>query len=181
MTTKQIFEIDDLIVILLGSPTRSQSLRNRLNGVTRLEKLIFLLETETELPKVLTESPEYEPYNYGPFSKKVYESLDMLAAAGLLKVSGSGASEGDALEASEILGSMDSSDEPYAERQFELTPLGRKYYEAVAEELPEWVVPQVSKFKDSFGMLSLRQLVRYVYENHPDMITKSLIRDQVLD
>jgi hypothetical protein len=143
--------------------------------------LIFLLESEAGLDAVMTESPDYEAYNYGPFSMKVYESVDVLAAAGLLKVSGSGTSDGDAFEASQILGSMDSNDEPYTERQFELTSLGRQYYEAVIEELPKWVVPRVSEFKDSFGTLSLRQLVRYVYENHPKMITKSLILEQVFE
>lgn len=177
MPETPVFEVDDLIVILLGSPTRPGFQRGRLDGVTRLEKLVYLLEEETRVGEVLTESADYVPYNYGPFSKKVYEAVNMLEAAGLVKTTTTGGSD-DSVEARSFFGGTDG---PYAERRFVLTDRGREYYDVTSKELPDWVVPTVSEYKETFGSLPLRQLLRYVYENHPDMTTKSMIRDEVLD
>ncbi len=176
MTKNPVFEVDDLIVVLLASPSQNAALTARINGSTRLEKLIYLLVSETRVPEVLTESANYVPYHYGPFSKKVYESIDMLEAAGLVRVRVDGLPEIPD-ETRQILGSDGA---PYAERQFDLTELGLKYFEALKAELPDWALREVADVKQTFGSLPLRQLVRYVYENHPEMTENSVIRDQVL-
>ena len=47
--SKPQFEVDDAIVLILGAPTKAPALKDRLEGITRLEKLVFLLEKETVL------------------------------------------------------------------------------------------------------------------------------------
>jgi hypothetical protein len=42
------------------------------------------------------------------------------------------------------------------------------------------VSTELREFKARFAGLPLRQLIRYVYERHPDFTDKSLIRDDVL-
>lgn len=172
------FEVDDAIVLLLGAPTKS--LRSgRIEGITRLEKLIFLLHRESDLGALLTESPEFEAHNFGPFSAKVYQAVETLEAAGLITDSASlSPTTEDSWEADVLIG-----DEPatsYTTRDFELTDLGRKYYEALIGELPANVEHTVAKLKEQFAGLPLRQLIRYVYTRHEDMTGKSLIRDDVL-
>ena len=72
-------EIDDLIVLLLGATPD-----NAVKGITRLEKMIFVLERETPVGELLTEESEYQPYRFGPFSPKIYEAVESLRAAGLV-------------------------------------------------------------------------------------------------
>ena len=50
---KPIFEVDDAIVLLLGAPSKLPQLAGRMQGVTRLEKLIFLLDQETSLRELM--------------------------------------------------------------------------------------------------------------------------------
>ena len=128
-------EVDDAIVLLLGAPSDSLARHGRIDGITRLEKLIFLVEHETDLRNLLTEHADFEAYNFGPFSGKVYQAVDTLIAAGLLEDSAElASSREDSWEAEKVVGTQPA--DPYATRNFALTARGRKYYEALIDELP---------------------------------------------
>ncbi|NBD34365.1 MAG: hypothetical protein GVY30_00010 [Chloroflexi bacterium] len=171
-------EVDDAIVLLLGSPSSVPSLSNQLKGVTRLEKLLFLIEKETDLAKLLEEDMGFSAHNFGPFSAKIYQMLEVLASAGLLEDSSSYSSTTeDSWEASEVIG---EPVDPYATRDFKLTARGQKYYKALISELPMDTEVTISRFKERFGALPLRQLIRYVYQKYPKYTEKSLIKDEVL-
>jgi hypothetical protein len=173
-----VIETDDLVVLMLGAPSPSGQQSGRIEGITRLEKLVFLIEKE-RAPKWLTENAGFVSHNFGPFSSKIYTAVDTLVAAGLLKDSGSlAASTEDAWETENIIGEQMS--DPYATRNFELTERGRRYYDALIKELPAGVEEELASFKARFATLPLRQLIRYVYERHPDFTDKSIIRDDVL-
>ena len=171
------FEVDDAIVLLLGARSRLPTLEGRLDGVTRLEKLIFLLKKETQLGEVLTEDPEFHSYDFGPFSSKIYQAVEMLERAELLRedVNYAGATD-DTWETVNIVG----TDAPYASRSFELTERGKRYFEALQRETPKHVVMEVTALKDRFASMPLRQLVRYVYQKYPEYTTRSKIKDEIL-
>jgi hypothetical protein len=172
-------EVDDAIVLLLGAPSKVSTLRNRVDGITRLEKLLFLLEHETPLGNQLSENPEFESHNFGPFSSKIYQAVDTLAAAGLIEDSAAIASStDDAWEAEHLIGTSPS--DPYATRNFSLTDKGRRYYKALVEELPSDTEATLERFKQRFAALPLRQLIRYVYQKYPGYTDKSLIRRDIL-
>lgn len=172
------FEVDDAIVLILGAPTQQPALKDRLEGITRLEKLVFLLQRETELGQLLTEDPEFHAHHFGPFSSKIYEAVEVLKAALLLEETGriSGASD-DAWEAQQFLLGRDAE---YTTRDFSLTQKGRSYYEALVSVLPKGAIQVASHLKDQYGSLPLRQLIRYVYQRYPSLAAESKIRDQVL-
>lgn len=179
MTGPVPFEVDDAIVLLLGTPSKSPALRGRLEGITRLEKLVFLLENETPLGGRLTESPEFVPHNFGPFSQKVYQAIELLSAAGLVNDSASIAvTKEDSWESDEIIG--DEPEKLYTTRDFELTSRGRRYYDALLKELPPDTEQIVGDLKSRFGAMPLRQLIRYVYARYPPMTSKSLIKEKIL-
>ncbi len=150
-----------------------------MDGITRLEKLLFLLEQETPLGDQLSEKPDFESHNFGPFSSKIYQAVDTLAAAGLLEDSaGIASSTEDAWEAENLIGTNVS--DPYATRNFSLTEKGRRYYKALIKELPSDTEVILEQFKERFGTLPLRQLIRYVYQRYPSYTDKSLIRRDIL-
>lgn len=164
------FEVDDAIVLLLGAPSRSPALRNRISGITRLEKLLFLLEKETDLGALMTEDTGFVAHNFGPFSSKVYQAVETLEAANLVTDSASLAASGeDSWESDEIIGDDPAS--RYTTRDFELTPTGERYYRALLKELPQDTEKIVQGLKDKFAGLPLRQLIRYVYSRHDDWDT----------
>ena len=70
-----------------------------------LEKLVFLLQKESEIGSLLTEDPEYRPDNFGPFSVKVYQAVETLAAVNIIvDTSELSQSTEDMWESSQIVG-----------------------------------------------------------------------------
>lgn len=63
-------EVDDAIVLLLGAPSDRSKTADRIEGITRLEKLLFLLNQEADVSDLLTEDPEFHSHNFGQFSAK---------------------------------------------------------------------------------------------------------------
>lgn len=174
------FEVDDAIVLLIGSDPGPKEKAGEIRGITRLEKLVFLLEKETKAGSLMTEKADFEAYNFGPFSQKVYQALNTLSAAGLVRdTAEKSASNEDQYEVSQVVG-MDAAPAPYATRDFELTDVGREYYQALVSELPKEAVEEVTHLRRKFAGWSLRQLVRYVYERHDDYTVNSLIREDIL-
>lgn len=174
-----VLEIDDVIVLLLGSPTRIPALVGQISGITRLEKLIFLIENESSLDEIMSEKAEFSAYNFGPFSAAVYKAVDSLHGYELIEDSGSLTSNSeDSWEQVRVIG-VDRSD-PYATRDFRLTAKGKRYYDALCQEVPSKYVEELTRLKEQFGSIPLRQLVRYVYQRYPEMTEKSIIREDVL-
>lgn len=173
-------EIDDAIVLLLGAGVE-EGRPARLQGITRLEKLIFLLERETKSARWLTQNAEFEPYNFGPFSRKVYDAVETLAAAGIISDSAQLAPDDmDTWETREVIGEVPGGSNPYTTRDFALTDRGWRYFSALEKELASDSLEELASFKSRFASLPLRQLVRYVYLRYEDYTTKSLIRDDIL-
>ena len=115
------FEVDDAIVLLLGSDGGSPSLSGQIKGITRLEKLIFLLQKESTLGDIFTEDPDFHAHNFGPFSSLIYQAVETLEAANLIEQKNiySGSNE-DTWETVNIVG----DDAPYKSREFRLTERG---------------------------------------------------------
>jgi hypothetical protein len=174
-----VLETDDAIVLVLGAPGGPDR-QGYLEGVTRLEKLVFLLERETPVRDWLTETADFRSFRFGPFSSKIYQAVDTLAAADLLRDSAKAAkSSEDRWESVNVL--LDGADvDPYTTRVFELTDRGMRYYAAIILELPSTAEDTLASFKRRFAHLPLRQLVRYVYERYPQFTDQPEIRDQIL-
>ena len=176
--TSSPIEVDDAIVLILGAPSNAPALQGKVEGITRLEKLVFLLQKESEIGSFLTEDPGYRADNFGPFSVKVYQAVETLAAAELIKDSAElSQSTEDAWETSHLVG---NETDPYATRNFTLTTRGEKYYSALINELPSDAEKVLAQFKTRFAPLPLRQLIRYVYTKYPEFTHKSLIKDDIL-
>lgn len=173
-------EIDDAIVLLLGTSV-SGDRGGEIRGITRLEKLIFLLERETSSDKWLDENAGFEAYKFGPFSQRVYQAVDTLAAAQLITDSSSfTADDVDTWEERENIDETARGQDPYTTRDFKLTERGWKYFAALSGELKPESLKELQAFKRQFGFLPLRQLIRYVYLRYRDFTTNSIIRDDIL-
>jgi hypothetical protein len=172
-------EVDDLVVLILGAPSDSPATRNRIEGITRLEKLVFLAERETSAAEILTEDPAFLAHKFGPFSSKVYQAIDSLSAAGLVIDSASADdSTADTWESKEVIDG--GLEDPYVTRDLRLTAVGEQYYSALLSELPSNVEEEIAVFKKRYASLPLRRLIRYVYQRYPDFTKRSVIRDDIL-
>jgi uncharacterized protein len=177
MPGERAIETDDVIVLLLGAPGGKDPV-GHLEGVTRLEKMVFLLERETPVRSWVTETADFRSHKFGPFSARIYKALETLSAYDLLEDSALVSdSDEDRWETYNILGvDLDT----YTTRTFRLTERGSRYYAVLIELLPPNAEETLMQFKERFATLPLRQLIRYVYERYPEFTDRSEIRDEVL-
>lgn len=169
----------DLVLLMLAAPTRVAAAAGRINGITRLEKLLYLADRETEVSAaVQAEELVFKPYDYGPFSKEVYEAAELLEQAELVReerqVSGQSV---DSLEDVEVTGASEADE--YVTRCFVLTDNGRAVADLLGQQHPE-VVRALSEVKDRYAARSLAALIQYVYRTYPESAVNSKIKDRVL-
>lgn len=169
----------DLVLLMLAAPTRVPTAVDRVDGVTRLEKLLYLAEQETKVAdEISDEKLVFQAYDYGPFSKDVYEAVEILEESGLVreerKVDGRTI---DSLEDVEVTGVVDADE--YVTRCFLLTDQGKAVARFLGRQHPD-VVKALSGIKDRYASRPLTSLIRYVYRAYPDSAVNSKIRDQVL-
>jgi uncharacterized protein YwgA len=166
----------DLVLLLLAAPTKVRTAHHRINGITRLEKLLFLASQEGEVMKQVEDPFRFQAYDYGPYSKQVYEAVELLEEARLLEEQR--VLEGRALDEMEELAAATEEREGI-ERRFVLTDQGRAVAHLLSERNPE-VTKMLATIKDKYAGMPLGRLIRYVYQQYPSYAEKSKIRDQVL-
>lgn len=162
--------LQDLTVLLLHQrgPGGSDAIR----GMTRLQKLLFVLEQE------LGSRSAFIAYKYGPFSNEVLDTVEALRIAGFI---GRPRAHKEPSFADMVAQVEHRAGPRTGELEtFELTPDGHEaaerlrqsnahyveLFEAVGRLRREWDVP-------------LDELVERVYERYPDYTQNSLIRDEV--
>lgn len=154
----------ELLVLLLYAPGTKGAEMEPIVGVTRLQKLLYLLKREYEIDKVSSNYFSFEPYKFGPYSSQLYddiaflENLEFIEGGGrpitmpsfsnenislppLIGFGERSASRADVEEARISYGylmgqeSDELHEEDLQERIFRLTPKGEKAAHAILEQL----------------------------------------------
>lgn len=166
-----------------------------IKGAVRLTKMMFLFQEQIAgaLKKKGLESdklPDFIPYNYGPFSKDVYEQIELFAGIGFVEITNLNAEE----EMSEVddIAEAEFIDECYQDEnelktgnnfwEYRITEMGKGFVEK--ELLPDLTEEQkelLQAFKRKITEIPIKQLLYYVYKNYPDFTAKSLIKGEVLN
>ena len=182
-----------LLFLLLGVDSGPSGL----GGITRLQKLMFLLEREEGVES--SNGFEFEAYKAGPYSPQLYDDLEFLENLGYIEsevtaeASEPEAAEVDRLSFDHLMGvEVEQSSEgnyvdgpasadSFEERRFKLTDQGRaRIEELLKSENNTPVVNKIRRIKSKFGRFSLNDLLYYVYRKYPEMTTESEILDKIL-
>lgn len=189
MSNKKLNGADYLLLLLC--------LDNRapIYGAIRLEKMMFLFNEEIapRLKETGLDSdklPGFISYNFGPFSKDVYEQVELFKGIGFLQVTDLKAGE-------ELIEADDWEEGPFDEElrysgfqlneekryyKYQMLKLGEEYVNS--KIIPELTPEQLSmllQFKKKITSLSPKQILRYVYTKYPKYTSNSLIKDEVFD
>jgi uncharacterized protein YwgA len=175
----------DLTLLLIGVG-EGDELAGEIGGITRLQKLLFLLEQEAGLTPS-GDGFEFAAYKAGPYSSRLYDDLEFLENLGFLRSEITGrateeeAAEVDLLSFDELMGDDGEAPDAFEERRFALTSVGRSRIQELIES-GEYapVIDGIRKIKSAYGSHSLNDLLYHVYTKYPDMTTESEIKDKVL-
>jgi len=177
----------DLLLLLLYAPGRTNRFAEPLLGMTRITKLLFLALTELNLKKLTRTSYRFVPYKLGPFAPELYDDLEVLMQAELIRAatvdpSGMPIIRTDArtirllTELNTGITTAERLDS--AQLLLSLTPRGKKFARLLfqkAQRKQKNLAPGLKIIKARFGSLPLTQLLRYVYQHYPEYTTRSEI------
>jgi len=157
-------------------------------GITRLEKLLFLLKKDEGFLETVPD-PErndfhFVPFRMGPWTHEVYDEVDFLESLGLLTKEGRGKrSVADAAHDDELFSEMalDKYQKTAANIEeeievFSLTEKGKKKAAGIWNRLIEGEKKSIINLKKKFNKMDLRQFLRYVYKKHPEYCAESEIK-----
>ena len=155
-------------------------------GSLGFKSLYFLLEKEYNV-SATGGILDFTPYKAGPYSSKLYDSLEYLENLGYIRGEIVGeavqeeALEIDALNFEDLIETEKPASDSYVERSFSLTSKGvKKVEELVLNDEYTPIVNKIRKVKSKYASYSLRDLLYYVYSKYPEMTTESEIKGQVL-
>ena len=116
------------------------------------QKLLFLLDREVS-QLVDGQHFNFEPYNYGPFDKAVYQVLDELDEDELVTIRSGG-----------------------WQRTYALTPTGQNEGDRLLGELSDSAQDYIKRASVFVLKLNFLQLVSAIYKAYPDMQKNSVLR-----
>lgn len=126
-------------------------------GRTRLQKMVFLLQQRTPDWKI----PEYqfEAYDYGPFSKSLYDDLDNLIERNLVEEN------------------REEFDQDKILYEYNLTEKGKKAVRLITDE-QEWeeLILRADEIKSQFNRMELAEVLDFVYTEYPQFAENSVLR-----
>jgi hypothetical protein len=167
----------DVVLLILWQLERHSQLR----GITRIEKLGFLISLEPEF-RSLAERLSYKALHYGPYSKEIADSVDILSSYEFVKgnpVEFAVQSENRADE--ELIENSRDLQEYVETEDYELTPKGKRIAGILHERKMNPEQRRVfDRIVSTYGDILLKDLMRTVYEKAPEeMLAKSRIKDSM--
>lgn len=130
---------------------------HEIQGRTRMQKLVFLIQEEFDDTSALPGEYNYIPYDYGPFAKKLYADLDYLKDRGFIK------------EATKTI------EDGKVQYNYRLTPEGREHLEQQPGHKVDQILDLAEPIKREFNQQSLPQLLDYVYAKYPEYAENSVL------
>jgi uncharacterized protein YwgA len=172
----------DLLMTLLYSPGESGSEGETIRGITKLQKLVFLLMEEGSYKETLSEDMGFEAYDFGPYSSDVMNILETLRGIGLVQV------EEQELESyQEVMDGLVigfSEDEegtpPQTVEVYGLSDRGLEIGKELFNSLTQEAQGTIRGIKEKYNSMSLMDLLKYVYSTYPESRERSKITDKVL-
>ena len=173
-----------MLMMLLAAPGVRGKEGEAVQGTTRLQKLLFLMEHEAKLKPTRGSDFDFTAWKFGLVSKELYDDLEKLENLGLLEsepVSEPSKTELDeyGISFDDLMGEEESqSRDSFEEKKYRLSEQGLSWVRA--HRLDTESFNKIRKIKEKYGALSLQDLLHYVYTKFPRMTTASEIKGKVL-
>jgi uncharacterized protein YwgA len=129
-----------------------------IEGRTRLQKMVFLIQQETEAEgSDLPGKYDYVPYDYGPFARELYDDLDRLQ-------------EKDVIKEEQV--EMRDGKIKY---NYTLGPNASSYINNLPEHKIRQVQAKAEDIKERFNDKRLTKLIDIVYSEYPEYAKNSVL------
>jgi len=167
----------DVLLALLYAPGASGKAGEPILGITRLQKLLFLLWKEGNFYQHVPDLYNFKAYDFGPCMDDLYDDLEFAEDVGLISVteSPSGNEYEGADEEAFLRDFGFQLVKKETRRDFALTDDGREAGEALFDALDAPDLSRLTQIKRRFNSMPFFDLLRYVYRKYPAFAKKSVL------
>ncbi|WKZ60532.1 MAG: hypothetical protein QY309_03440 [Cyclobacteriaceae bacterium] len=179
-----------MLALLYAGMDNSQNQKSQpVEGITRLEKLLFLLKMEGGFLKNVSDEDDFHfyPFRMGPWTNEVYDEIDFLESLGLVTKKDDASKEAnpadqayvEELISNTILTKYQKTDfgMDKGTEVFSLTVEGKNKALNIWNRLSQEEKDNIVDLKRRFNTMNLKQFLRYVYQKYPQYATESEIKD----
>lgn len=125
-----------------------------IEGITRLQKLVFLAQKEAE---TVPEEYSFKAGKYGPYSRPLYDDIDRLVKEGFVD--------------------EETEENPFGDEKqvYELTEEGKRVVESATSSMESIneIRQSAKDINETYNSLGFWDLLEYVYESYPNMAVNS--------
>lgn len=173
----------DLLLALLYAPGDSSEVGEPIEGRTRIQKLMFLLQHMEDDEELMDKARDidFKAYKMGPYSGSLTDNIEELEAANIIRSERLKYWIQDDDDPVSREPEIDSSttEEKVESEKYSLTDIGQKIADDIWRSLDDHNKEYLKEFKSFFNSLSLRQLLIYTYEKFPEYTRESTIKDDL--
>jgi len=131
-----------------------------IEGRTRLQKMVFLLEQELkEQPERPIDGDGYNfiPYDYGPFSRSLYDDIDWMSEEGLVN------------------DSKEEMEDGQVKYNYEITEQGKEFVENQLPTQEGQLISELARnIEGEYNDVLLSNLIEEVYSEYPEYAENSV-------
>lgn len=165
----------DLLLLVLAAADG-----DRVVGVTRLQKYLYLLQEREGWKARLKRPYDFRAYDFGPFDDQIYADLDFLENLELIEKEQAGdepsAESGEERAASESWATRDPEFAPEASTDtiwaYRLTNKGRDFVRDRLQ-IDDADSKSIEELKEQWNSVPLAQFLRWLYREYPHMAVNS--------
>lgn len=179
----------DVLVVLLYAKGSEGRVGEPIEGITRLDKIMYLLSESPEFKEIVNKGYKFQADNFGPFAPEIFDDVEALKQERIIKVVSEREPKNkietvDQESVEQVLDEEKDADKKiswktYPIERYELTDRGLLIGSLLQNDLTEEQNLRLEKTKKAFGKMSLKNLLHYVYSKYPKMTERSKIRDKI--
>lgn len=167
----------DVLIALLYAPGITGKPGEPIKGITRLQKLSFLLWKEGHFYQAIPNLYNFKAYDFGPCMDDLYDDLEFAQEIGLIEVeevpSGNEYEGADEEAFLQDFGIRLVRRE--TRRDYSLTDVGLEAGGEIYNALAQTERERLAQIKRRYGEMAFFELLRYVYRKYPKFAKKSVL------
>jgi hypothetical protein len=167
----------DVLLVGLHAPGASGKFNEPVFGITRLQKLLFLLWKEGNFYKAVPNLYNFKAYDFGPCMDDLYDDLEFCQSINLIRIEekeeASEYENGDEVSFMRSLGLR--MPKPRCRRDFYLEPNGKQAAAELYADMTDADRMALGSIKRRFNRMPFFDLLRYVYNKYPKFAEKSIL------
>lgn len=135
--------------------------------------------------------PDFFAYNYGPFSKDLYDQIELFSGIGFINIKDLSVAVAEEMSGVDNVIEKEFIDECYEDEdeyksennfwEYSITDIGSGFIEQeLIKNISLEQMDILKQFKRKITEMPIKQLLYYVYTKYPQYTENSLIKDKVL-